>query len=174
MAGLADAEAAEPRPAAVLVPIVARPGGLTVILLQRPQTLSAHPGEISFPGGKVDEGDRSPAETALRETEEEIGLDRRHVEVLGYLDAYQVGSGFRIVPAVGLITAPFALRTDAREVVQAFEVPLAFLMDGANHLKLSRQARGRTQWFYAMPFEERYIWGATANIIRNLFERLTC
>ena len=162
-----------PRPAAVLVPIVARPEGLSVILIQRPPTMAAHAGEISFPGGKVDAADPSPVETALREAEEEIGLARAHVEVLGFLDCYQVGSGFRIVPVVGLVTPPFTLAVDAREVVDAFEVPLAFLMDSANHQKRSREARGETQWFYAMPYEGRFIWGATANIIRNLFERLT-
>jgi 8-oxo-dGTP pyrophosphatase MutT (NUDIX family) len=165
--------AAAPRAAAVLVPIVARPEGLSVILIQRPATMSAHPGEVSFPGGKVDAADASPVDTALREAEEEIGLARRHVEVLGFLDSYQVGSGFRVVPVVGLVTPPLTLAVDAREVADAFEVPLAFLMDSANHEKRSREARGTTQWFYAMPYEGRFIWGATANIIRNLFERLT-
>ena len=171
-----DAEMVSPGrvvPAAVLVPIVARPESLSVILIQRPQTMAAHAGEVSFPGGKVDAADPSPVETALREAEEEIGLARAHVEVLGFLDCYQVGSGFRIVPVVGLVTPPFTLDVDAREVVDAFEVPLAFLMDSANHQKRSREARGETQWFYAMPYEGRFIWGATANIIRNLFERLT-
>jgi 8-oxo-dGTP pyrophosphatase MutT (NUDIX family) len=162
-----------PRPAAVLVPIVARPEGLSVILIQRPDTMAAHPGEVSFPGGKVEAADPSPVETALREAEEEIGLARAHVEVLGFLDSYQVGSGFRIVPVVGLATPPFTLDLDRREVADAFEVPLAFLMDGGNHEKRSREARGKTQWFYAMPYEGRFIWGATANIVRNLFERLT-
>ena len=161
-----------PRPAAVLVPIVARPEGLSVIMIQRPGTMAAHAGEVSFPGGKVDAADPSPVETALREAEEEIGLARAHVEVLGFLDCYQVGSGFRIVPVVGLVRPPFTLEPDPREVVDAFEVPLAFLMDSANHQKRSREARGETQWFYAMTYEERFIWGATANIIRNLFERL--
>ena len=162
-----------PRVAAVLVPIVARPEGLSVIMIQRPGTMAAHAGEVSFPGGKVDATDPSPVETALREAEEEIGLPRAHVEVLGFLDCYQVGSGFRIVPVVGLVTPPFTLEVDAREVADVFEVPLAFLMDSANHEKRSREARGETQWFYAMPYEGRFIWGATANIIRNLFERLT-
>lgn len=163
---------ATPRAAAVLVPSVARPEGLSVILMQRPATMAAHPGEVSFPGGKVDAGDASPVETALREAHEEIGLAREHVEVLGFLDCYQVGSGFRVVPVVGLVTPPFTLTVDAREVVDVFEVPLAFVMDSANHQKRSREARGETQWFYAMPYDDRFIWGATANIIRNLFERL--
>ena len=161
------------RPAAVLVPIVARPEGLSVILIQRPEAMGAHAGQVSFPGGKMDAADASPVETALREAEEEIGLARAHVEVLGFLDCYQVGSGFRIVPVVGLVTPPFTLDVHAREVVDAFEVPLAFLMDSANHQKQSREMRGETQWFYAMPYRGRFIWGATANMIRNLFERLT-
>jgi 8-oxo-dGTP pyrophosphatase MutT (NUDIX family) len=169
----AEGGSVAPRPAAVLVPIVARPEGLSVILIQRPATMAAHPGEVSFPGGKVEAGDASPVETALREAEEEIGLARTHVEVLGFLDSYQVGSGFRIVPVVGLVTPPLTLALDAREVADAFEVPLAFLTDSANHEKRSREARGTTQWFYAMPYEGRFIWGATANIVRNLFERLT-
>jgi 8-oxo-dGTP pyrophosphatase MutT (NUDIX family) len=162
-----------PQPAAVLVPIVARPEGLSMILIQRPETMAAHPGEVSFPGGKVDAADPSPLETALREAEEEIGLARAHVELLGFLDCYQVGSGFRVVPVVGLVTLPFTLDVHAREVADAFEVPLAFLMDSANHQKHSREAKGQTQWFYAMPYEGRFIWGATAAMIRNLFERLT-
>jgi 8-oxo-dGTP pyrophosphatase MutT (NUDIX family) len=161
-----------PRPAAVLVPIVARPEGLAVILIERPETMTAHPGQVSFPGGKVDAADASPVETALREAEEEIGLVRGTVEVLGFLDCYQVGSGFRVVPVVGLVTPPFTLHVNACEVADAFEVPLAFLMDGDNHQKRSREVRGQTQWFYAMPYEGRYIWGATAAMIRNLFERL--
>jgi 8-oxo-dGTP pyrophosphatase MutT (NUDIX family) len=161
------------RPSAVLVPIVARPEGLSVILIQRPATMAAHAGEVSFPGGKVDAADASPVETALREAEEEIGLARAHVEVLGFLDCYQIRSGFRVVPLVGLVTPPFTLEVHAREVVDAFEVPLAFLMDSANHEKHSREMRGETQLFYAMPYESRYIWGATAAMIRNLFERLT-
>jgi 8-oxo-dGTP pyrophosphatase MutT (NUDIX family) len=160
------------RPSAVLVPIVARTE-LSVILIQRPQTMTAHAGEVSFPGGKVDAADASPVEAALREAEEEIGLTRGHVEVLGFLDCYQVRTGFRIVPVVGLVTPPFTLQVHTREVVDAFEVPFAFLMDSANHHKQSREMRGETQHFYAMPWEGRYIWGATAAMIRNLFERLT-
>jgi 8-oxo-dGTP pyrophosphatase MutT (NUDIX family) len=171
-AGRSGTALVPPRAAAVLVPIVARSEGLSVILMQRPATMAAHPGEVSFPGGKVDAADASPVETALREAYEETGLAREHVEVLGFLDCYQVGSGFRIVPVVGLVTPPFALTVDAREVVEVFEVPLAFVMDSANHQKRSREARGETQWFYAMPYDDRFIWGATANIIRNLFERL--
>jgi 8-oxo-dGTP pyrophosphatase MutT (NUDIX family) len=162
-----------PRPAAVLVPIVARPDGLTVILTQRPETMAAHPGQVSFPGGKMDAADPSPVETALREAEEEIGLHRRHVEVLGFLDCYQTGTGFRVVPVVSLVMPPFTLDVHAREVDDAFEVPFSFLMDSANHQKHSRQVKGETRWFYAMPYESRYIWGATAGMIRNLHERLT-
>ena len=143
-----------------------------MILIQRPETMAAHPGQVSFPSGKVDAADSSPLETALREAQEEIGLLRTNVEVLGFLDCYQVRSGFRVVPVVGLVTPSFTLDVNAREVADAFEVPLAFLMDGGNHQKHSRKVRGETQWFYAMPYEGHFIWGATAAMIRNLFERL--
>ena len=160
------------RPAAVLMPIVARPEGLSVILILRPETMAAHPGQVSFPGGKVDAADSSPVETALREAEEEIGLARANVEVLGFLDCYQVGSGFRVVPVVGLVTPPFTLNVHAREVADAFEVPLAFLMDKQNHALHSRDWKGLSRRYYAMPFGERYIWGVTAGILRNLYERI--
>lgn len=149
-----------PRASAVLVPIVARPEGLSVILIQRPETMAAHAGQISFPGGKVDEHNSPPTDTALREAEEEMGFARTHVEVLGFLDCYQVGSGFRIVPVVGLVEPPFSLSLDTHEVIEAFEVPFAFLMDSSNHEKRSREMKGITQWFYVMPHEDRFILGS--------------
>jgi 8-oxo-dGTP pyrophosphatase MutT (NUDIX family) len=160
------------RPAAVLVPIVARPEGLTVLLTQRTDHLPSHAGQVAFPGGKIEPGDASPVETALREAEEEIGLERRYVEVLGYLDLYQTGSGYRIVPVVSLVRPGFALRLDRSEVADQFEVPLAFLLDAANHQLRSGDWKGRLTYYYAMPYGERYIWGATAGILRNLYERL--
>ena len=158
--------------AAVLIPIVIRPTGLTVLLTQRTADLPSHPGQVAFPGGKVDPGDAGPLAAALREAEEEIGLDRRFVEPLGFLDGYQTGTGFRIVPAVALVEEGFSLRLNTREVADAFEVPLAFLLDPVNHLTHSREWRGKLRSFYAMPYGERYIWGATAGMIRNLYERL--
>jgi 8-oxo-dGTP pyrophosphatase MutT (NUDIX family) len=162
----------QPRAAAVLVPIIARPEGLTVLLTQRPETMPTHAGQIAFPGGKMDESDATPVDTALREAEEEVGLDRRFVEVLGFLDSYQTGTSFRIVPVVSLVDPGFSLTLCKREVVDAFEVPFAFLMDAANHRRDHRQYNGVTRHFYAMPYGERYIWGATAGMLRNLHERL--
>jgi 8-oxo-dGTP pyrophosphatase MutT (NUDIX family) len=160
-----------PRPAAVLVPIVARPD-LTVLLTQRTDHLTSHAGQISFPGGKVEDGDSGPVATALREAREEIGLDSRFVEPVGFLDAYRTGTGYRIVPVVGIVHEGFELMLDPNEVADAFEVPLAFLMDARNHAMHVRSWRGAERRFYAMPFEQRYIWGATAGIMKNMHHRL--
>ncbi len=162
---------APPRAAAVLVPIVLRPA-LTVLLTQRSHDMPSHPGQISFPGGKVEVGDTSALDCALREVREEIGLPATHVEPLGYLDSYRTGTGFQIVPVVALVTPGFPLSLDPREVTEAFEVPLQFLMDTANHHKASREWRGRVRSFYAMPYEGRYIWGATAGMLKNMHQRL--
>jgi len=160
-----------PRPAAVLVPIVARPS-LTVLFTQRSHEVPSHPGQISFPGGKVEECDGSALACALREAREEIGLTAGHVEPLGFLDSYRTGTGFLVTPAVALVRPGFVLALDAREVTEVFEVPLAFLMDEANHQKASREWRGRQRSYYAMPYQGRYIWGATAGMLRNLHQRL--
>jgi 8-oxo-dGTP pyrophosphatase MutT (NUDIX family) len=160
-----------PRPAAVLVPVVMR-APLTVLLTQRTDSLSSHAGQIAFPGGKIEEDDRDPIAAALREAQEEIGLDPSFVEPLGYLDAYRTGTGYRIYPVVALVRPGFELRLDAREVADAFEVPLSFLMDARNHQTHDRTLRGVKRRFYAMPFEEKYIWGATAGIMRNMHQRL--
>ena len=160
-----------PRAAAVLAPIVAREDGLTVLLTQRASGLRAHSGQIAFPGGKIDPGETALA-AALREAEEEIGLDRAFVEPLGWLDAYSTGTGFRIAPLVALVRPGFTLTLNAGEVADVFETPLAFLMDAANHQIHERQIAGGTRRFYAMPHGERYIWGATAGMLRNLWERL--
>jgi 8-oxo-dGTP pyrophosphatase MutT (NUDIX family) len=159
------------RPAAVLAPIVARPGGLTVLLTQRASHLRAHSGQIAFPGGKIDPGE-TPREAALREAHEEIGLEERFVEPLGWLDPYLTGTGFRIVPLVALIDPSFASTINPLEVDEMFETPFAFLMDPANHRLDQREWQGRMRKFYVMPHEDRYIWGATAGILRNLYERL--
>jgi 8-oxo-dGTP pyrophosphatase MutT (NUDIX family) len=159
------------RPAAVLVPVVLR-SALTVLLTQRSHDMPSHPGQISFPGGKVDPNDASPLACALREAHEEIGLPATHIEPLGYLDSYRTGTGFQIVPVVALVQPGFTLTIDPREVSEAFEVPLQFLMDPANHRKDSREWRGRRRFYYAMPFGERYIWGATAGMLRNMQQRL--
>ena len=160
------------RPAAVLIPIVARPQGATILLTQRASELSHHAGQIAFPGGRIDAADASPLAAALRETEEEVGLTRAAVTPLGYLDPYFTGSGYRILPIVAIVTPPFALRVNPAEVEEAFEVPAQFLMDPANHLWHLRERDGRRFGTYAMPFGDRNIWGATAGILRNLYETL--
>jgi len=162
------------RRAAVLVPLVRRPDGLTVLLTQRTEHLNNHAGQVSFPGGRAEEDDSSPIETALRETEEEIGLTRRHVEIVGVLPDHITASSYLVTPVVGLVTPPFELIAESNEVAEIFEVPLAFLMDGANHQRLSfelPEGAGRRN-FYAMPYERFFIWGATAGMLRNLFHLL--
>lgn len=159
-------------PAAVLIPVVQRAEGPTVILTQRAAALRSHSSQVAFPGGRVDAVDGSPVVTALRETEEEIGLSRQHVRTLGFLDAYLTGTGYRIVPVVALVEPDFSLTLNPLEVDAAFEAPLSFLLDPANHRREGREWKGMYRTYYAMPFGERYIWGATAGIIRNLYERL--
>lgn len=161
-----------PVPAAVLVPVIDRGERMTVLFTRRTDGLPDHPGQISFPGGRIEPGDASPEEAALRETEEEVGLDRRHVEVLGRLDDYVTGSGFSITPVVGLVEPPFTLTPHAGEVAEAFEVPLAFLLDAANHQRHERLIDGRDRHFYAMPYGGYFIWGATAGMLINLHQRL--
>ena len=158
-------------PAAVLVPVIAREEP-TVLLTQRSAALAVHAGQISFPGGKLDAADPDPLATALREADEEIGLDAGFVDPLGYLEPYLSGTGFRIVPVVALISPAFHLALNPAEVDEAFEVPLAFLMTPDNHARHSREWKGVQRSFYAMPYGERYIWGITAGILRKLYERL--
>jgi 8-oxo-dGTP pyrophosphatase MutT (NUDIX family) len=159
------------RPAAVLVGVVDHPVP-SVLLTQRAAHLNDHAGQISFPGGKIDATDASPLEAALREAEEEIGLERQFIDPIGYLDLYGTSFGFRILPAVARIRPGFSLRINQAEVDDAFEVPLPFLMDPTNHQMHSKEFRGVQRNFYAMPYEERYIWGATAGILRVLYERI--
>ena len=165
----ADAgRAAARRAAAVLVPIVARPGALTVLLTRRTDHLRDHSGQVSFPGGRVEPQDAGAEATALRETHEEVGLEPQRVEVLGRLSDYHTRTGYRITPVVGLVSPPFELRLDAHEVAAAFEVPLGFLLDPANHQRQAREYQGRTVHFFAIPYGEHYIWGATAGMLVNL------
>lgn len=159
------------RPAAVLVAVVDHPEP-TILLTQRAQHLPDHAGQVSFPGGKIDKGDASPLHSALREAEEEIGLSRAHVEPIGYLDLYMTTLGYRIVPLVARVRPGFQLTLNAAEVDNAFEVPLHFLMDAANMQRHSRDWQGITRHYYALTFGERYIWGVTAGILRNLRERI--
>jgi len=159
------------RPAAVLIPIVDHPEP-TVLLTQRSPHLADHAGQIAFPGGKIDATDASPRDAALREAEEEVGLDRVFVDPLGYLGVYGTSFGFRILPTVARVRPGFSLRINRSEVDDAFEVPLAFLMNPNNHQLHAREFRGVERTYYAMPFAERYIWGATAGILRVLYERI--
>ena len=159
------------RPAAVLIAVVDHPQP-TVLLTQRAAHLHDHAGQISFPGGKIDATDASPLDAALREAEEEIGLTREFIDPIGYLDLYATGFGFRILPTVARVRPGFTLRVSADEVDDAFEVPLAFLMDAANHQVHNKEFRGIMRSYYAMPFEQHYIWGATAGMLRMLYERI--
>jgi 8-oxo-dGTP pyrophosphatase MutT (NUDIX family) len=163
----------ELRPAAVLVPVVKRDAGLTILLTQRTDHLYDHAGQISFPGGRTEEHDASPAATALRETFEEIGLPHSRIEVLGALPQYTTVTGYHVTPVVGLVHPPFELSLDAFEVAESFEVPLEFFLDTANHQRNTMQHQGRTRHYYAMPYERRYIWGATAGMLMNLYALLT-
>jgi len=159
------------RPAAVLIPVVDHQEP-TVLLTQRSPNLSEHAGQIAFPGGKIDAIDASPRDAALREAWEEVGLDRSFIDPIGYLGVYGTGFGFRILPTVARVKPGFKLTINHSEVVDAFEVPLAFLMNPANHQIHSKDFRGMERSYYAMPYAERYIWGATAGILRVLYERI--
>ncbi len=154
--------------AAVLVPLVDRPGGLTVLLTRRTDHLNDHAGQISFPGGRIETTDATPEEAALRETEEEIGLHRRHVQLLGSLPDYLIPTGFRVTPVVGWVEPPFELALDEFEVAEAFEVPLAFVLNPEKREKQSAMRGGKLRHFYAMPFERHNIWGATAGMLVTL------
>lgn len=167
------------RPAAVLVPLIARNDGVTVLLTQRTAHLADHAGQISLPGGRVEVDDADAIATALRESSEEVGLDSSLVEVLGSLPVYSTVTGYRVTPVIGLIERPFSLRLDDYEVSEAFEVPLAFLMDPAHHQRHLAQIEGAARTFYAMPYampnaqrRPYFIWGATAAMLRNLYHFL--
>ena len=154
------------RPAAVLVPLVDRAEGMSVLLTQRTPHLSAHAGQISFPGGRIEKSDANAIDAALRETEEEIGLTRDYVKVIGRLDTYVTGTGFEITPVVGIVRVPFPLAIDP------FEVPLSYVVDPSNHLRMTREFEARTRVFFVLPYEGRNIWGATAGMLVNLAEVL--
>jgi 8-oxo-dGTP pyrophosphatase MutT (NUDIX family) len=163
----------EIRPAAVLVPVVRREDGLTVLFTRRTAHLHDHAGQISFPGGRVEPGDRSAAETALRESGEEIGLEPASVEILGELHEYVTVTGYRVSPVVGLVTPPLDLRPDDFEVAEVFEVPLSFLLDPSNHQRNRVVNEGRERLYFAVPYGQYYIWGATAGMLMNFYSFLT-
>jgi 8-oxo-dGTP pyrophosphatase MutT (NUDIX family) len=162
----------ERTPAAVLVPVVRREPVATLLLTERTSGLRAHAGQIALPGGRIDEADAGPEEAALREAEEEIGLEPRFVETLRRAPDYLTGSGYHVAPVIAIVRPGFNLRLNPAEVADAFEVPLSFLMDPANHHRGSRDWRGVTRTVFEMPFEHRRIWGITAGILRVLYERL--
>ena len=161
------------RSASVLIPVIEREPGLTVLFTRRTEHLQVHAGQISFPGGGAEPDDASPIATALRETEEEIGLHPRHVEILGSLTEHPTVTGYRITPIVGLVRPPFDLRLDEFEVAGIFEVPLAFLLDPANHRRDSMIREGRRREFDAVPYGEHYIWGATAAMLLQFYSFLS-
>jgi 8-oxo-dGTP pyrophosphatase MutT (NUDIX family) len=160
--------------ASVLLPIVLREQGLTMLFTQRAAALSNHGGQVCFPGGRVETFDQSAADTALRETEEEVGLKRQHIEVIGTLPEYVTVTGYRVTPVIGLVQPPFSVQADAREVAGVFEVPLAFLMNGMHHQRRQTPPIDgqNSRRFYAIPYEDHFIWGATAAILRNLYHFL--
>lgn len=158
--------------AAVLVPVVERQDGLTVLLTRRTDHLHDHPGQIAFPGGRAEESDGSLVFTALREAEEEIGLRPSVVEVIGELPKYHTATGFKVTPVVGVVRPPFELILDAFEVAEVFEVPLGFFLDPVNHLRHSREIAGRTREYWAMPYHDYYIWGATAGMLVSFYRFL--
>ena len=168
LAALRELVPANPARAAVLVPLVERPSGLHVLLTQRASHLKNHPGQVSFPGGRIEPTDAGPWEAALRETREEIGLEPDFVTRAGYLQDHLVISGYRVTPAVGFVRPPFELQLDQREVEEVFEVPLEFLFDAANHLPRERSVAGYTVITHEIPYEGRIIWGATASMLANL------
>lgn len=161
------------RPAAVLVPLVRREPGMTVLLTQRTEDMPSHAGQIAFPGGRKQTEDADAKATALRETEEEVGLSRTFVQVIGAVDPYRTGTGYEITPVVGIVTPGFTIHADPREVADVFEVPLSHFLDAQNHRIDSRIFQGRERRFYAMPYGDRYIWGATAGMLKNLHFVLT-
>ena len=158
--------------AAVLVPVVARPEGATLLLTQRADGMRNHSGQIAFPGGRIDALDGGPLRAALREAFEEIGLPRQAVQPLGFMPPYLSITGYHITPVVALVEPDMPLTLNEAEVTDAFEVPLHFLMNARNHQVEAREFNGVMRKYYAITFEERYIWGVTAGIIRLLYERL--
>lgn len=159
------------RPAAVLVGLIDRGDDFNVLLTLRPETMASHAGQVAFPGGRVEPGE-TRLQAALREAHEEVGVDPARVRLLGQGDTYLTGSGFAISPFVGILPPDFVPVPHAREVADVFETPLSFLMDAANHHRHEREFRGALRAYYAMPHNGRYIWGATAGMIKGLYDRL--
>ncbi len=162
----------EPVPAAVLIPLVDRPEGMTVLLTKRTDHLHDHAGQVSFPGGRTEDEDDGPVATAIRETQEEIGLDPSFIDVIGSLDVYLTVTGFRVTPVVGIVRPDFVLELDEFEVAEAFEVPLGFVFDPSNHERHNTIWKGEERHYYVLPYGSYHIWGATAGMLVNLYDRL--
>ncbi len=157
------------RPAAVLIPVIRRAHGPSVLLTERPHSMSSHAGQVAFPGGKVDAGDADDVAAALREAEEEVGIDPVSIELIGRCAPYVSGSAYRITPVLGLLSPDFVAVPEPREVDEVFEAPLSFLMDPANHATGEGVWKGRRREFYDIPYDGHRIWGVTAGIIRELY-----
>jgi 8-oxo-dGTP pyrophosphatase MutT (NUDIX family) len=170
--GMASPPSTALRPAAVLVPLIDHVQGMSVLLTQRTPHLTAHAGQIAFPGGRIEDADADAIEAALRETEEEVGVPRDRVHVVGRLDTYLTGTGFEITPIVGIVAPPYPLSIDPFEVAEAFEVPLSYVLDRRNHQQIERQSGAHRRAFFVLPYQGRNIWGATAGILVNLAEVL--
>lgn len=162
----------KPKPAAVLVPVVQRLPELALLLTLRTEQLKRHSGQVAFPGGRIDTDDHDAVTAALRETQEETGLSAGFIEPLGFLDGYLTGTAFYVTPVVALVKPGFEIVPDPHEVAAVFEVPLRFLMTPGNHFRHSREWQGQERFYYAMPYQDRYIWGATAGMIKNLYDRM--
>ncbi len=162
----------KPTPAAVLVPLVEHQNGLTVLFTQRTDHLNDHAGQISFPGGRMEAADSGPVDTALRETREEIGMDPDYVQIVGCLDHYETGTGYLVLPVVGFVRPGFQLVLDEFEVADVFEVPLSFLLDADNHRTAIHRVRDMDLSFHVIEYEKRYIWGATAGMLMNFYQRI--
>lgn len=160
------------RPAAVLIPVIERPAGLSVLLIRRSEALAVHAGQIGFPGGRIEKGDPHSLGAALREAQEEVGLDPALVTPVGTLPQYRTGTGFEIVPHVGFVPEDFVPVPDGGEVAEVFEAPLGFLLDPSNRQWHSALSQGRRRWYYAIPYEHHFIWGATAGILKTLADRI--
>jgi len=170
--GLPSPSGRKLRPAAVLAPLILHDGPPRLLFTERANHLPKHPGQISFPGGSLDPGDAGPAAAALREVEEEIGVGPQHVDLVGRFESYETGTGFHITPFVGVLRPGYDLRPDPGEVASVFEAPFDFLMDPHNHQQGSGVWQGQQRHFYAMPWEDRYIWGVTAGLLKSLHDKL--